>query len=88
MSRLQNDGFAEIRLTNREMDMLVDMARGYSLRESSAARGIAVSTVKNRRTDVFRIFDVCSSGEAVREGYRHRILTSKHFDVDEEEEES
>ena len=83
MCEFQKDEFPEVRLTNREMDMLVDMARGFSHQESADERRISVSTVRNRRGDVYRKLDVNSSGEAVREGIRRGLLKRRHFEVDD-----
>ena len=55
---------APLALTNRQYQMMVLRANGYSSKEIAWRLGIATSTVKNHFRDVYNRLDVCCAEEA------------------------
>lgn len=70
----------EVHFTRREWQVLLAMAHGLSLKETSLKLGIACSTVKNFRTQIFEKLDVNSAGQAVRECIRREVFSPETFE--------
>lgn len=61
-------------LTEREMDVLVSIAEGNTLRQAGQSLGIAESTIKTHVKRIYSKLDVNSRGAALLEATRRRIL--------------
>jgi DNA-binding NarL/FixJ family response regulator len=68
-------------LTDRELEVLRQLATGYSNRAIGSMMGLAPKTVKNYTTIIFSKLDVHSRTEAVMKGLRMGLIS---LEVDSE----
>ena len=64
-------------LTDRERDVLTDLARGYTYKEVAKKQGISHHTVADHVKAIYRKLSVRSRGQAVFEAMQNGIIDLK-----------
>ena len=67
-----------LRLTNRESQVLYMMAKEYTGKGIATQLQIGFSTVKTHRKNLYCKMDVCTSAGAVRKAFEHGFLFYAH----------
>jgi DNA-binding NarL/FixJ family response regulator len=67
----------DIRLGERDRELLVLVARGMSTNEIAHALFLAPKTVRNRLSDLYRVLGVANRAEAVAVAYEFRDVGTR-----------
>ena len=70
-------GFDPSSLTRREMEILLDMARGYLNKQIAKNAGISEQTTKNHVSNILRKLDSSNRTEAVMKATRWGVIPLK-----------
>ena len=76
MMRLASSSRAEDNLTEREVEILRHLARGFRIQDIAEALFLSPKTVKNHLTNVYAKLNVETAAQAVADAYRRGIVTS------------
>ena len=68
----------EVSLTARELDILRSIARGESVKQTARALGIAIKTVENLRSRLFRKLGVRNRAQAIVRAHDLQLLTDSN----------
>jgi DNA-binding NarL/FixJ family response regulator len=68
-------GHSAIALTERELDILGGLAKGYTYAELAALMAISTHTVGTHVKNIYRKLEVCSRAEAVFEAVQRGLIT-------------
>jgi len=66
---------SEILLTEREIDVLAGLAKGYTYAELAAQMAVSTHTVGTHVKNIYRKLEVCSRAEAVFEAVQRGLIT-------------
>ena len=76
-ARARLDDRAAITLTRREVDILTSIERGESVKQTARALGIAIKTVENLQSRLFRKLGARNRAQAIARAHDLKLLVQK-----------